>query len=391
METMSNSVWIITPGAFTDFDVASLGIKAKPQRVMEYGLSDIGRYLIQPGPVEVENQLVGCECDLVPTARIRLGQGFARLLRGTRGGPQDTAPGKKTLLASNVIKIPTLKDRRLAGHVENLRRMLQPLDPVFKEIADLDIQKLADIHGVCQDEAGHRTLLTLKGNLAEKKQYLMDFLLKPVRTTLASLHIADGLYEMRAWRSHLFASQRRHRLLRFHVDGNFFGCVLNANSRMAFWINDSQHLQRMVLLQQAVDTSPALAEAFNQCLADAARPMRLMFNTDLDIDYTRNRIPQIYKEIFTHMDVGIELRRQVIRLLNHHQLGVSFSYVTQEGFGDPLPVTNISVMHDVKALEPLRTGAPQVFAAINQRATQSEAGKYYLLENIRGRGDEAGS
>ena len=48
-------------------------------------------------------------------------------------------------------------------------------------------------------------------------------------------------------------------------------------------------------------------------------------------------------------------------------------------------------MHDVKALESLRTGAPQVFAAINQRATVSEAGKYYLLENIRGRSDASES
>ncbi len=391
METMSDSVWIIEPGATTDFDVASLGIKAKPKRVMEYGLSDIGRYLIQPGPVEVENQLVGCECDLIPTGRSRIRQGCARLFKGPRAGGNDSARVKKTLLARNVIKIPTLKDRQLAGHVENLRRMLQPLDPVFEAIGDLDIHKLADIHGVCQDEAGHRTLLTLKGDLAEKKQYLLDSLLKPVRTTLASVHIAEGLYEMRAWRSHLFARQRRHRLVRFHVDGRFFGCLLNANHRMAFWINDSKHLHRMLLLQQAIDTSPALAEAFNQCLADAARPMRLMFNPNLDIDYTRNRIPQVYRDIFTHMEVDIELRREVIGLLNHHQLGVSFSYVTQEGFGDPLPVTNISVMHDVKALEPLRTGAPQVFAAINQRATQSEAGKYYLLESIRGRSDEVGS
>ncbi len=391
MEIMPDSVWIITPGAYTEFDVATLGIKAKPNKVMEYSLSDIGRYLIQPGAVEVENQLVGCECDRAPTRSRRMRRALTRLFHGGPGGPSDTAVDKKTLLARNVVKIPTLKDRQLAGHVETLRGMLQPLDPVFKDIAALDIKKLIDIHGVCQDEAGHRTLLTLKGSLAAKKQYLLDALLKPVRTTLASVHIADGLYEMRAWRSNLFASQRRHRLVRFHVDGKFFACLLNANNRMAFWISDSRHLQRMILLQQAVDTSPALAEAFSQCLADAARPMRLMFNPNLEIDYTHNRIPQIYKDIFAHMEVDTELRRQVIRLLNHHQLGVSFSYVTQEGFGDPLPVTNVSVMHDVKALEPLRTDAPQLFAAVNQRATRSEAGNYYLLENIRGRSDEYGS
>ena len=386
---MPDSVWIITPGAYTDIDVAALGIKARPKRVMEYGLSDIGRYLMQPGSIEVENQLVGCEYDLVSTNGRRVRHALGRLFHGKGKDQHQAATNKKTLLARNVVRIPTLKDRQLAGHVEHLRSMLQPLDPVLQEIDDLDLTQLTDIRGVCQDEAGHRTLLTLKGSLAEKQQYVRDHLLKPVRTTLASVRIADGLFEMRGWRSSLFLGRRRHRLLRFHVDGKFFACLLNAKDRMAFWINDLGNLHRMVLLQQAVDTSPRLAQAFNQCLADEVRPMRLMFNPNLDIDYTRSRIPQVYKDIFATLDLDMEAQRSVIRTLNHHQLGVSFSYVTQEGFGDPLPITNISVMHDIKALEPLRTGAPQVFAAINQRATVSEAGKYYLLENISGRSDES--
>ncbi len=391
MRVMPESVWIITPGAFTDFDVAALGIKAKPKRVLEYDLSDIGRYLIQPGPIEVENQLVGCECDPVLTGGDRMRQALGRLAKRHGAAQNAAAVGKRVFLARNVVKIPILKDRQLAGHVEHLRGMLQPLDPVLQEIIDLDLQKTADIRGICQDEAGHRTLLTLKGDLAGKRQYVLDHLLKPVRTTLASVHIADGLFEMRAWHNTRFRSKRRHRLLRFHIDGTFFACLLNASNRMAFWINDSKSLHRLVLLQQALDTSPPLAEAFNLCLADGARPMRLMFNPNLDIDYTRNRIPQVYKDIFATLDLDVDVRRSIIRSLNHHQLGVSLSYVTQEGFGDPHPITNVSVMHDVKALESLRTGAPQVFAAINQRATVSEAGKYYLLENIRGRSDASES
>jgi hypothetical protein len=147
----------------------------------------------------------------------------------------------------------------------------------------------------------------------------------------------------------------------------------------------------MFLLQQALDTSPKLAEAFNRCLKGEIRPMRLMFNPQIDIDYSRSRIPRIYQDLFRTLDVDPEMRRHVIRTLNHHQLGVSLSYVEQEGYGDPRPFTSISVMHDVKALEPLRASAPQVFAAINRQATISEAGKYYLLEDIRGHSDEGGS
>lgn len=386
---MVDTVWIITPGVDTDFDGASLDIEAQPQRVMEYGLSDIGWYLIHPGPIEVENQLMGCECDLKPACRRRAWQALQRLFAGRQNSRPESHATRHLFRARNAIKIPTLKDRQLARHVAHLRGMLQPLDPVFQEIAAIDLQKIAEIRGVCEDEAGHRTVLNLKSDLATKHQYVLDHLLTPVRTTLASAHIADGLFEMRGWNSSLFNRHRRHRLLRLHTDGEFLACMLNADDRPAFWIDDIQHLHRMVLLQQAIDTSFQLAEAFNHCLTDAARPMRLMFNPNLDIDYTRNRIPHVYRELFRRLDLDREVRRKVIRSLNHHQLGVSLSYVAQEGFGDPRPITDMSVMHDVKALEPLRTGAPQIFAAISRRATISEAGNYYLLEDIRGRSDES--
>lgn len=388
---MSDSAWIITQGTYTKFDVAALGIKAQPKRVMEYGLSDIGRYLIHPGAIDVDNLLVGCECDRVPTHGRRIRRTMGRLFAWHQKSRAANSPSKRVFLARNVIKIPTLKDRQLAGHVEHLRGMLQPLDPVFQDIAAVDLGMIADIRGICEDEAGHRTFLNLKGDLAAKHQYVLEHLLQPVRTTLSSALIGDGLFEMRGWNGALFRANRNHRLLRFHVDGKFFACLLNGNNRMAFWINDIQNFQRMVLLQQAIDTSSKLAEAFNRCLNDEVRPMRLMFNPKIDIDYSRSRIPPVYQDLFKTLDVDLEIRRHVIRTLNHHQLGVSFSYVEQEGFGDPRPVTSISVMHDVKALEPLRASAPQVFAAINRRATISEAGKYYLLEDIRGHSDEGGS
>lgn len=388
---MTKPAWIITPGAYTNFDVAALGIKAKPKRVMEYGLSDIGRYLIHPGPIEVDNVLVGCECDRVATGRRRARRFIDRALAWSRKSPTGAKRPPHVFLARNAVKIPVLKDRQLASHIERLRGILQPLDPAFQEIEAIDLHTVDDIRGICEDEAGHRTLLTLKGDVAAKRRYVLDHLLKPVRMTLSSVHIGEGLFEMRGWNRSHFAVDRIHRLLRFHVDGKFFACLLNADNRMVFWINDIQNLQRMFLLQQAMDTSPRLAAAMNRCLLDDARPMRLMFNPDIGIDYSRNRIPPVYQELFRTLDLDREVQRNVIQSLNRHQLGVSFSYVEQTGFGDPQPVTNISVMHDVKALEPLRAGAPEVLAAIARRVAISEAGKYYLLEDIQGQGSEIGA
>jgi hypothetical protein len=378
---MADSIWIITPGGDVDFDVAALGIKAKPNRVMAYGLSDIGRYLIHPGPIEVENQLMGCECEWLPGGS-RVRRIFQRMFTRRNG-----SGARRVFISRNAYKIPTLTDCQLADHVENLRGMLESLDPVFQEIASIDLQNIAEIRGICEDQAGHRTVLNLQGDMTTKQQYILDHLLKPVRTTLISAHIADGLYEMRALNWPLCHHHRIHRLLRFDVDGKCFVGLLNSSGRLAFWINDIKHLHRLTLLQQALDASRQLTKAFNHCLTGKADPMRLMFNPKLDIDYTRNRIPQIYQDLFRRLNLDRELRRSVIGALNHHQLGVSLSYVAHGGYGDPHPITNVSVMHDVKALEPLRTGAPQVFAAISRRATTSEAGQYYLLEDIQGCSD----
>ena len=179
-----------------------------------------------------------------------------------------------------------------------------------------------------------------------------------------------------------------HRLLRFHVEGRFFACMLNEKGRMAFWIEELKRLQRLVLLQQALEASPQLHQAFDLCRQGGARAMRLMFNPRLDVDYNRNRLPRVYQELFRTFDLDASLRRSVIESLNEHQMAVSFSYAASDGYGDPRAVTCISVLHDVKALEALRSTAPQAFAAITRMATVSEAGRFYLLEDIQGHNDE---
>jgi hypothetical protein len=115
-----------------------------------------------------------------------------------------------------------------------------------------------------------------------------------------------------------------------------------------------------------------------------------MLNYDMDIDYSRNRLPQVYQDLFQSLDVDTVRQKNVIRSLNTHQMGISFSYVSREGYGDPRPVTTISVLHDVKALESIRHDTPQLYAEINRKATLSEAGKYYLLESIKGQPHEDG-
>lgn len=388
---MPLNAWIISTGAYIDFDLTAIGIDANPKRVVAYHLSDIGRYLISPRPIDVENRLVGCECSLKPIGWKRIRRGAARLnpLKSKRSVQPDPA-GRRLLIAQHFVRMPSLQDRQLAQHVKRLRGMLQPFDPVVQEIAAIDINRLEDMRGVCEDEGGHRTYINLNGDLESKRHYIIDNMLDRVPITLQHARIVNGLYEMRGLRPDNYREERQHRLLRFQVSGRFFACLLSDADKVAFWLDDVQYLHDLLLLQQALESNLALKSSIEDCLQGNSRALRLMLNPEMDIDYSHNRMPQVYQELFHKLRVDMAKQKGIIRSLNTHQMGVSFSYVPIEEFGDPRPITSISVLHDMKALEPVRQDVPQLYAKISRKATHSEAGKYYLLESIKGRPDENG-
>ena len=71
-------------------------------------------------------------------------------------------------------------------------------------------------------------------------------------------------------------------------------------------------------------------------------------------------------------------------MLNYLQFGVSLSYMFNEDRRDDRMFTHISVLHDCRALDPLRKNLPEVFAAMLKQGTVTEAGRYYLLDAING-------
>ena len=388
---MPENAWIITPGVYADVDLAALGIDANPKRVMVYRLSDIGRYLLNTGSVEVEGRLVGCECLYRATRWQRIKLSAARVMRRKSSPATAAETGRRRLLvARDFVRIPVLQDLQLARHIDRLRSRLHPFDPVVQEIGTTPIHRLEDIRGVCEDEGGHRTYIALGGDLETKRRYILDNLLKPVPITLSQARIADGLYDMRGLHPERYRSAHHHRLLKFHVNGRFFVCLANRGGKVEFWADDVGVLHQLLLLQQALETSPVLRTSMEDCLRGKTRALRLMINQKMDIDYSRNRLPQVYRDLFASLKLDSRQQQGVIRSLNDRQMGVSFSFVPQHGFSDSRAVTSISVMHDVKALEAFRQDAPALYAEINRKATMSEAGTYYLLEAVKGHSDEAG-
>ena len=389
---MPEHVWIITPGAYEDVDLTALGINARPKRVMAYALSDIGRYLLSPAPIEIESLLLGCECLFKPGRWRQVKSSAARLIgRKTfsESGGRPDSENRCLLLARHFVRMPALRDRQLAGHIDRIRGLLHPLDPVAHDIAMTPLQRLADIRGVCEDEGGHRTYISLSGDLEAKRGYVLDHLLKRVPITLTQARIADSLYDLRGLDPARYRSERQHRLLKFQANGRFFVCLLSPANKVSFWVDDADRLRQLLLIQQALETDPVLDKAFEDCFGGRARALRLMINSEMDIDYSRNRLPKVYETLFASLDLDGAQQQGVIHSLNAQQMAISFSFVPQ-GVGDSRAMTCISVLHDVKALETFRQDVPELYSEIKRKATLSEAGRYYLLESIEGHPDEEG-
>ena len=82
--------------------------------------------------------------------------------------------------------------------------------------------------------------------------------------------------------------------------------------------------------------------------------------------------------------MGDHEKAELVNYLNHLQIGVAFNYVPKAASGKESLYTEISVMQDVRALEPIKKERPQLYLEMAKRASVSEGGRFYLLDAIRG-------
>ena len=138
------------------------------------------------------------------------------------------------------------------------------------------------------------------------------------------------------------------------------------------------------MLEQSIRTNPQLNDSLTLCAKGNAKALKLIFSHQLNIDYSENFLPLTYKEVFEKYKLGLNERAIVLNSLKNFQLGISFNFIPQTGSIEEKLITNISVMHDFKALTPIKDNLPYVYSEMNKRATISELGKFYLLDSIRG-------
>ncbi len=380
-----SDIWIISEGCESQFDMSAVDGGKVNENVREYQISDIAYYLLNPQPIEIEKQLIGCEIHYPQRLTTKVAEKFKRLLpRRLRSIWNSHLIPPEVLVSHCKISIPTLRDKMLENHLMSIYESLRAYDAVARRLTQLDLHKIAHVIGICKDLGGSLTYLKLQGSVEEKLKYIQNYMSKNVGVLLRKAYIGEGLFEMRGLNFSAYRSDHTHRLMVFERNGKCQCCVLNSNNAVEFRLDGDDLLKYMFLLQQALVDDKKLVNAFENCIQNQAKPVKLFFNQKLEVNYAKSPFPKIYRDILNAKKIEPNQRNLIRPALNYMQIGISFNYIPQHtGFEENM-TTLISVLHDLRALEMLRKKLPQVHNEIQSRVKGSEAGMFYLLDSIEG-------
>ncbi len=364
--------WVISEGKLMRMDPTEFDPEAEPGVVKAYRLSEIGRYLLNPGPIEVRKRLVGCEVHRTPN---RL-----RFLRRASQRPQKA----EIILSGLKLSPPSLKDPDLEAHLKRMIDELRVFDPFGKKLARLDTRKVSHLVGICEDGGGGHSYLKLQGSTDDKIRYLNSHVGRDVRVTIHRAHVNEGFFELRGFPAAGFNPANVYTLYFYSRDGHPAVCVLTALGNLDFRLPDPQAVNYLSLLENTLNFCSGFRKAFDACFLGKARPVRLLFNRQLEVDYSKASFPEIYRNVFRTVQTTAANCNLVKPALNYMQTAVSLSYLPSGTNGDERLFTHMCILHDLRAIEPLRKSLPAVYAEMNRRAFSTEAGRFYVLDSITG-------
>ncbi len=378
-------VWVILPAPTDEAILRAARAAGFDPSVSAFHVSSLGRYLLSPRNIEVRRRLIGCEIVYLPTVGARVRRRMLSLLPGIlRERFEEEVSETEAALSPFSPRLPNLRDERLRAHILEIYAALRQNDPVLRRLAHLPLKRVSQIVGLCVDQAGNRSRMEIEGRVEEQVAYVEQNLLQEVVVILDSAYLGRGLFELGGCNLQSYDPERRHVLLVGERKGRRQACVLVGESEVDYWIKDTKLVDYMFLLEHALGSNPRFREPFEACVRGEAIPLKLLFNRDLDIHYTGSHPPEAYREVLHTRLNDPALLDLVFDAINRMQLGVSLNYVPIVGPDQEQLFTNITVMHDMRALEPIRERLPDVYAAMAARASATDVGAYYVLDSIKG-------
>jgi len=383
-ENRRTNIWIISEGRHVNIDLSGICEQPVARPVTEYAVSELAKYLLSPKSISIEEKVIGCR-----VRHAASGPGILSRLKKTFFSNRDNAPDSKPspseeILSASRICDPSFKDEGLNRHFIKINEMLRPFDPAKKKIDGLDRKKIEDITAVCEDIGGSRYQLNLQGNVNDKINYVLNSISKKVKVVFSRAYLSSGLFELRGFQFPSFNPHTFYRLIRFVKNGQPAYCVLNADYQLEYWVGDHELVSFMHLFEQSIKTDPKLQEALSLCTKGEAKPLKLFFSKKLEQNYTEKYLPVIYRKMLDMYEMTLVEKAAVANMLNSHQSVVSLNYVPGPASGKQKLCINITVLHDLKALEPMRNRMPQLYSEINKKAPSSDIGRLYLLDSMKG-------
>lgn len=364
-----DAIWIISKGRYADLNMSGIIDGVGTATVMDYRISALAFYMLKPHPIQIRKRLVGCEIHYHPSRTL--------FFKSSRTPP-------RKLFSDSIARQTPFKDAGLEAHFTHLSEQLRPYDSLTKELAKLDLKTVSHIAGICRDMNGHESALKIEGDIFKQIEYINANLIKDVDVVLEKAYLSKGLFEMSGFDFGSFDASEAFRLIKFAVDGKPKACVLKDDNKVMFWIDDVRLVYYLQILGQLLRVNPKLNESLELCRSGKGRALKLLFNRQVGIDYSAVRLPGIYKDVVERYRVESKIRDVIADVISHHQFAVMFNYLPMSDTSEGRVFSNLSLMHNLRALEAIKAADPQVYSEINSRAANAEIGKYYLLDCFRG-------
>ncbi len=383
-EKSKDKIWIISDGISVNLDLSNICKEPVSGPVMEYRISELARYLMNPTPIILEEKIIGCKVHYHKPSSRKIRRLIKRIIPKKNHSNDGDNHFIEEIISTSKICPPTFRDEDLNAYFMKINGMLGMYDTVRKKLARLDRGKIDDIRAICEETSNHRYLLNLQGSINKKINFVVNSISKKVKVCFNKAYLLNGLFELRGFHFDSFNANKNYRLIKFTQNNQTRYCVLNADYKFKYWIDDSLLINYMHLFEQSIKNDPQLREAITLCVKRNAKPLKLFFSKRLEQGYSEKHLPMIYREVFDTYNINPDKKNTIVNILNNFQSVVFFNYVPLSGSDKQKVVTNISVMHDFRALEPIKSQLPQIYSEIDKKASVSEAGKLYLLDSLRG-------